>query len=149
MYKRILVPVDGSKTSDIAIQEAIKLAGEQQATLRFIHVLEEIYMLYTEGFLDVASLQAAVREQGNNMLSKAAALAKQASITYEYALLDAHGERTARVIVEDARQWSADVIVMGTHGRRGFDHMIFGSVAEGVVRLSAVPVLLIRGGAER
>ena len=48
------------------------------------------------------------------------------------------------VIVEEARSWGADLIVMGTHGRRGFEHLVLGSISEGVVRRATVPVLLLR-----
>lgn len=146
MYKRILVPIDGSETSDFAVQEAIKLAVDQRADMRFIHVMEETYLPYTEGYIDIAVLRDAVRQQGHRILGKSTLLATQAGVKCEQALLETHGERTPRIIVEDARQWSAHVIVMGTHGRRGFDHMIFGSLAEGVVRFSPLPVLLVRGG---
>ncbi|MFZ5593464.1 MAG: universal stress protein [Pseudomonadota bacterium] len=145
MYKRILIPVDGSSTSDRAVAEAINLAKDQQAELRFVHVVEEARVYwYGEGYIDIASLQASMREAGKTVLRKAEALAQQAGVAYQTALLDADSERAARVIVEEAERWPADVIVMGTHGRRGFDHMLFGSVAEGVVRIAPVPVLLIR-----
>ncbi len=147
MYHRILIPVDGSGTSDLAVQEAIKIAQDQQQTqLRFVHVVEEARVFwYGEGYFDITSLQAALREAGKNILGKAETLAQQAGITSQTKLLEADGARTARVIVEEAESWPADVIVMGTHGRRGFDHLIFGSVAEGVVRIVPIPILLIRG----
>ena len=149
MYKRILAPIDGSETSDFAAQEAIRLAVDQHADLRFIHVMEEAYLPYTEGYIDIAVLRDAVRQQGHRILSKSTAFAAQAGLRCEQALLEAHGERTSRIIIDDAEQWNADVIVMGTHGRRGLDHMIFGSLAEGVVRFSPLPILLVRGGKEK
>lgn len=147
MYNHILVPVDGSSTSDLAVQEAIKMAKDQQQTqLRFVHVVEEARVFwYSEGYFDITSLQASLREAGKNILGKAETLAQQAGVTSQTKLLEADGERTARVIVEEAESWPSDVIVMGTHGRRGFDHLIFGSVAEGVVRIAPMPILLIRG----
>lgn len=59
-------------------------------------------------------------------------------------MLEANGERIARVIDNEALAWGADLIVIGTHGRTGFNHLLFGSVAEGVVRGASVPVLLVR-----
>lgn len=144
MYKRILVPVEGSQTSYCALQEAIHLAEDQHADLRIVHVVEEIYLPYTEGSVDIAGLRTIMYQQGQQIISACATLVRQAGLECESALLDAHGERAARVIVDDAEQWCADIIVMGTHGRHGFDHMIFGSVAEGVVRVSSLPVLLIK-----
>ena len=78
MYKRILVPIDGSETSDFAAQEAIKLAVDQHADLRIIHVMEEAYLPYTEGYIDIAVLRDAVRQQGHRLLNKSTALATQA-----------------------------------------------------------------------
>ncbi len=72
-------------------------------------------------------------------------MVRQAGVGVQKRLLQADGERIANVIVEEARRWPADLIVIGTHGRSGFSRILFGSVAEGVVHTADVPVLLIRG----
>lgn len=145
IYQRILVPIDGSATSERALQEAIKLA-EGKAQLRVAYVLEEIFPLDTEGyaFIDYAALQEAVRHTGERTLAQAAEKARQSGITAETALLDAKGERIAGVIKDDALHWRADLIVIGTHGRSGLSRLLLGSVAEGVARDAPVPVLLVR-----
>lgn len=144
MYKRILVPIDGSSTSDRALQEAIKLIDEQPAQLRLVHVVEDLQFLDTEGYVDYAELRELTRKIGKRALDKACEVARQADITVDTSLLEANGERIARVIDAEAISWSADLIVIGTHGRSGFNHLLFGSVAEGVVRGASVPVLLVR-----
>lgn len=144
MYKRILVPIDGSSTSERALQEAIKLIDAQPAQLRLVHVVDDLQFLDTEGYVDYAELREMTRKIGARSLAKAEEIAKQADITVETSLLEAHGERIARVIDAEADSWSADLIVIGTHGRSGFNHLLFGSVAEGVVRGASVPVLLVR-----
>lgn len=144
MYKRILVPIDGSSTSDRALQEAIKLIGEQPALLRLVHVVDDLQFLDTEGYVDYAELRELTRKIGERALAKACEIARQADITVDTSLLEANGERIARVIDAEAISWSADLIVIGTHGRSGFNHLLFGSVAEGVVRGASVPVLLVR-----
>jgi nucleotide-binding universal stress UspA family protein len=145
MYQRILVPIDGSETSERALQEAIKVA-DREARLRLVYVLEEIYLLDAEGYayVDIATLQEAMRHSGERTLALAAEKARQAGAAAETALLDARGERIANVIVSDARHWQADLIVIGTHGRSGLNRLLLGSVAEGVVRVASVPVLLVR-----
>ena len=145
IYQRILVPIDGSTTSERALQEAIRLA-EGKAQLRVAYVLEEIFPLDTEGyaFIDYAALQEAVRHTGERTLAQAAEKARQSGMTAETALLDAKGERIAGVIKDDALHWQADLIVIGTHGRSGLSRLLLGSVAEGVARDAPVPVLLIR-----
>lgn len=144
MYKRILVPIDGSSTSDRALQEAIKLIDTQPALLRLVHVVDDLQFLDTEGYVDYAELRELTRKIGERALAKACEVARQADITVDTSLLEANGERIARVIDAEAISWSADLIVIGTHGRSGFNHLLFGSVAEGVVRGASVPVLLVR-----
>ena len=146
MYKHILVAVDGSDTSNLALQEAIKLAKEQQAQLRIVHVVEDIPLnIDTEYALD--EYQEAMRKTGEAILSKAEALARESGLIPETKLLQIEmlGHRITNLVVEEAQSWPADLIVLGTHGRRGFNHLLMGSVAEGIVRISPQPVLLIRG----
>lgn len=145
MYRHILVPVDGSPTSDRALQEAFKLAKQQKAQLALVHVMEEVWYVDHESYLDYAELQKSVRISSEKILAQAEEAALQAGMTPTVKLLEARGDRIASVIVSEAKRWPADLIIIGTHGRSGFSHMLFGSVAEGVVRTAHVPVLLIRG----
>lgn len=145
MYQRILVPIDGSATSGRALQEAIKLAAGK-AQLRLVYVLEETYPLDAEGYayIDYVVLQEAMRHTGKRALAKAAEKVLQSGMTAETTLLEVAGARVASVINGEAKSWSADLIVIGTHGRSGFSRLLLGSVAEGVVREASVPVLLVR-----
>jgi len=144
-YRRILVPIDGSATSERALQEAIRLA-DGQSRLRLVYVLEEVFPLDTEGyaFIDYTTLQEAVRLTGERALAQAAERVRQSGMTVETALLEAKGERIASVIEGESRQWQAELIVIGTHGRSGLSRLLLGSVAEGVARGASVPVLLVR-----
>ncbi len=144
MYKRILVPIDGSATSDRALQEAINLIDAQPSQLRLVHVIDDLRFLDAEGYMDYVELRELTRKIGERALEKAREVAMQADITVEISLLEANGERIASVIDEEAARWAADLIVIGTHGRTGFNHLLFGSVAEGVVRGTSLPVLLVR-----
>lgn len=145
MYKRILIPIDGSTTSNQALREGIKLANEQQSQLRIIHVVDEA-VLYSdvEGFIDITALRDALEESSKSMLNKAAGTAKKSGIEAETAQLKTAGERIATTITDEAKRWSADLIVLGTHGRSGFDRLLMGSIAEGVARIAPAPVLLVR-----
>jgi len=145
MYQRILVPIDGSATSERALQEAINLAAGK-AQLRLVYVIEQVYPLDAEGYayIDYEALQEAVRSTGERTLAQAAEKARPSGITAETALLDKPGERVASVIDNEAVSWKADLIVIGTHGRSGLSRLLLGSVAEGVVRGASVPVLLVR-----
>ncbi len=144
MYQRILVPIDGSETSAKALQEALKLVDVLPAHLLLVHVIEDLQFLDAEGYVNYAQLHDVTRKIGERALDKAKEVAQQADITVETSLLDAGGERIASIINNEAARWSADLLVIGTHGRSGFSHLLFGSVAEGVVRGATVPVLLVR-----
>lgn len=145
IYQRILVPIDGSTTSERALQESIRLTDDK-TRLRLVYVLEEVFPLDAEGyaFIDYAALHEAVRLTGERTLAQAADKVRQAGKAAETALLEANGERIATVIKDESRQWQADLIVIGTHGRSGLSRLLLGSVAEGVVRGASVPVLLVR-----
>jgi nucleotide-binding universal stress UspA family protein len=148
MYKHILAAVDGSNTSNFALQESIKLAKEQHAALRLIHVVDDTppYMTMDTVYA-LADFQKALREAGQKVLATCAATARQAGVEVDtkFLALQAQPKRICDAIVEEAKRWPADIIVVGTHGRHGFNHLLLGSVAEGVIRLAASPVLVIRG----
>ena len=145
MYQHILVPVDGSQTSDLALREAIKLSGSVKAELRIVQIVEEVMPLLDVELLNVDALREAVRESGRLILAKAETVAREAGVPATTRLIEARpGARIANVIADEARAWPADLIVIGTHGRRGVDHLLLGSVAEGVIRIAPAPVLLIR-----
>ena len=145
MYQRIMVPVDGSETSRKALQEAIKLAQTFKARLKLVHVVENARIFDAEGMMDYATLRDIATKGGEQILARAKEMAEQAGIAAETALLESGGDRNENVIVSDAKQWLADLIVIGTHGRSGISRLLFGSVAEGVVRGATMAVLLIRG----
>ena len=145
MYQRILVPLDGSATSERGLREAIKLASGQQATLFFLHVVDDFRML-----VEMTSVRSydemlkGLRHYGLEILAKARRAAEEAGVHRESLLREVTNERVAQVIVEQAKQHGCDLIVMGTHGRRGFNRIAMGSEAEQVARTSTVPVLLVR-----
>tara|TARA_R110000824_G_scaffold399102_1_gene604037 strand:- start:86061 stop:86531 length:471 start_codon:yes stop_codon:yes gene_type:complete len=147
MYKRILVPVDGSQTSTLGLSEAIKLSKDQKAKLRLIHVVDELII---SGGLDGAAyypgnLIEDLREEGKNILKAAETLVQKSSLNFDSVMLeDFGGQQTAGLIVGDAKKWKADLIVLGTHGRRGMKRLVMGSDAEEIVRTSPVPILLVR-----
>lgn len=144
MYQRILVPVDGSSTSGHALQEACKLARQLGAQLELVYVIDDIRLMNADSYINYAEMTEALKSSGNRVLAQAHAEARQSGIEAEVKLLEAGGDRIASVIVEEARSWPADLIVIGTHGRSGFSRVVFGSVAEGVVRAAHIPVLLLR-----
>lgn len=145
MYHKILVPIDGSDTSSRGLAEAVKLAKDQHATIRLIHVVNELMVVASyEGTIYSGELIQALRESGQKVLDKAQQQLEAAGIQVETELLEAHGGQAGNAIVKDAEQCHADIIVLGTHGRRGLNRVVMGSDAEQVVRQASIPVLLIR-----
>ncbi|MDF0606315.1 universal stress protein [Neisseriaceae bacterium TC5R-5] len=145
MYKRIFVPVDDSETSNLALQEACKLAKELGAALRVAHVVDLAQFGWggTE-FLDATELQQSIKQAGEQVLSQINASIKAQGLTADCQILESWGDKIAVVLLDDANGWNADLIVMGTHGWGGLMHLLLGSVAEGLLKISEVPVLLIR-----
>lgn len=145
MYQKILVPIDGSDTSTRGLAEAVKLARDQGATLRLIHVVNELMVVASyEGTIYSGELVQALRDSGQKILDKARQHVATAGVQVEIELLEAHGGQAGNAIVKDAEQCRADIIVLGTHGRRGLSRLVMGSDAEQVVRQARVPVLLVR-----
>jgi len=147
MYQRILAAVDGSSTSDRALQEAIRLAKDQQAALHIVNVIDLVPLIWDVEFMDSEAIQRALRQVGRTVIDRARETAKSAGVEAEALLAEigTPGQRVAGRIVEAATAWPADLLVIGTHGRRGLDHLLLGSIAEGVMRLAPMPVLLVRG----
>jgi nucleotide-binding universal stress UspA family protein len=148
MYRHILVATDGSTASDKAVSEAIRLTQDQHAQLRAVHVVEDIpamYFAYSDG-VDLAALQASVRQAGQEALERAAAAAQHVGVAMETVLLPQDRAGVGDVILAAAKEWPADLIIMGTHGRHGLAHLLVGSVAEAVVRGATLPVLLLHAG---
>lgn len=126
MYKRVLVPVDGSEIADRALDEAINLSKGHPVELKIVFIGSD-------------------DESSHAVIETAMTRAVNAGLQPESGLLGKfETEEIADVILQGAKEWGADLIVMATHGRRGVAHLILGSVTEGVIRASPVPVLVVR-----
>lgn len=146
MFRRVVVAVDGSHTSELALQEAIKLCRELNSQLRVVHVVDPITLSWPEGG-DLRAVTEALQRAGQHVLDKAEGVLRQAGMVAELKLLEIEtiGHRIAEVIATEAAAWPADLIVIGSHGRRGVSRLLIGSVAEGLTRVSRTPLLIIRG----
>lgn len=149
MYERILVPVDGSPTSNKGLEEAIKLAKLTGARLRLVHAVDELsFAMNADAFGAYAGeLIELVRKGGETTLQAAKTQVEAAGIAVDTVLRDSFGGRVFELVVDEAKQWPADLIVLGTHGRRGVGRALMGSDAEQIARLATVPVLLVRSAA--
>ncbi len=145
MYGKILVPVDGSETATTGLIEAIKIAKNQGGKLRILHVVNELILDYAFGSgMYANTVIESMRSDGQKILNDAEAMARQQGLEPEGVLIESNGGRAAQFIIEQAKEWPAELIVMGTHGRRGIRRLALGSDAEIVVRGATMPVLLVR-----
>jgi len=147
MYQHILVPVDGSSTSGEGLAEAIRLARLTGGRLRLVHILDELsfalgmdaYAGHSGDWLEV------LRTNAVTLLENARAQAQAEGVEADTVLRD--GFKAGAVhdqVVTEAIASKADLIVLGTHGRRGLSRWAMGSNAEHILRMAPVPVLLIR-----
>ena len=144
MYGKILVPVDGSETSIAGLEEAIQIAKLVGGKIRILHVVNELIIDYAFGSgLYANTVIESMRSDGQKILNQAEALARQKGLEPEGVMIESIGGPAAQFIAEQAKEWPADLVVMGTHGRRGLRRLALGSDAETVLRSVAAPVLLV------
>ncbi|WP_421955310.1 universal stress protein [Polaromonas sp.] len=145
MYQKILVPLDGSPAAERGLHEAIQLATGQKTSLYLLHVVNDFAMLVEmSAVVNYQEMLERSRQYGEDLLGKAKGAAAKAGVPAETLLREATNKRIAEVINDEAVKAGCGLIVMGTHGRRGFSRLAMGSDAELVVRSSPVPVLLVR-----
>jgi nucleotide-binding universal stress UspA family protein len=150
MFKRILVAVDGSPTSNRGFKVAVPLAKSLGAKLVVLHVIDERAVgigLSASGYVAPAYVEdviAALRDAGRKVLAKAQREAKSQGQEIDAHLVESLGDGVAQTILRQARKIKPDLIVLGTHGRRGLARVVVGSDAETVLREATVPVLLVR-----
>ncbi len=143
LFKKILVPVDGSNTSNKALDYALKIAQTDKAEVRLIYCIDELSLLSSHEYSgEMAQL---ARDSGHKILQDGMALANTAKVKADTRLIDRVGQRLGESVADAAGDWGADLIVLGTHGRRGIGRVLLGSGAEQVMRMAPVPVLMVRG----
>lgn len=150
MFSRILVAVDGTATSNRGLAAAVGLAKEQGATLYILNVYDELVIapMLGEGAMGsaeaIGSIVEGLRRAGRKIAADAQKTASKSVPNVQADAIDSRGQSVAAAILRHAKRVRADVIVLGTHGRRGFTRLVMGSDAEAVVREATVPVLLVR-----
>lgn len=146
MYQSILVPMDGSKLADRALGVAIPLAERHGARLVLVQVYEPLSLMTipSEGAVRDAELERSWRREQERALERSVKRVRRLThVPVEGHFRD--GEVVA-TLAREARELAVDLVVMCTHGRGGFQRLFLGSVADGLMRRIAVPLLLVRGG---
>lgn len=149
MYARILVPIDGSATSELGLGQALDLAGSLKSHVVLLCVVDDFSLrVDMTSALNFDGVHARLVAYGREILAKAQERATAAGLSSDAVLREVTSRRAADVIVEEASRQQCGLIVMGTHGRRGLNRLAMGSDAALVLRESTVPVLLVRGHGE-
>ena len=128
MYQRILVPIEGSPTSTRGLDEAIRLAQLTGATLRLLHVLDDLVLAtsFETGATYMNDVLPMIRKAGESILMIGKARVAAAGVTVDTLLLECFAKRTSEIVIAQAQAWKADLIVLGTHGRRGIGRLLMG-----------------------
>ncbi len=141
MFKSLLIPVDGSPCSDKALAEGGKLAKTLTAKVVVLYVMQNPGVLYGMG--DAVAYQGELydelRKQAEHMLETAKKVVRQTGVEVHTLLFK--GKYPADVILQEEN--NHDLIVMGTHGRKGMSRWFMGSVTEGVLRRAQKPCLIV------
>ena len=144
MYSKILVPIDGSPASNLGLDEAIKLARDQKAEIRLLHIVNDWVMIAPDSSgTNPGEIAEMLRQSGDELLNAADARARAAGVAVTTEL-DEVGIPVGAAVLRHAQDWGANLIVCGTHGRRGVRRLVLGSDAEYIVRHTLIPVLLRR-----
>ncbi len=149
-FRHILVPVDGSPTSDKALDEAIRLALFSGAKITLLHVIDALsHMTDFETGIDyVQQHLPRMRAAGESLLATAGEKVLAHGLPLECVLIAEGPGRICEHVAEHALISHADLIVLGSHGRRGLGRVLLGSDAEQIIRYAPVPVLVVRGKEE-
>jgi nucleotide-binding universal stress UspA family protein len=149
VYRRVLVAIDASTVSRRALDQAIGLARAHRAKLRILHVIDEL-TIGTRHPSSLAEFRQMALAAGTRTLEQARARAAAAGVRAEVELYEIRDigslvRHVPEVIVRKAARWKADLLVVGSHGRRGISRLLLGSVAQAVMLAASVPVLLVKG----
>ena len=144
--KKILAPIDFSEVSNRSLDYAVDLAAQVKAAVSVIHVYEIPVYAFADGAI-ITPPEVAAELAGRAQKSLDAAVAERSDRGVEISGTLTNGSPREEIL-RLAKEGNADLIVMGTHGRRGLPRAIMGSVAERVLRTSEIPVLTVRGPRE-
>jgi nucleotide-binding universal stress UspA family protein len=138
MYHDVLIPTDGSDAADAAVAHAIDHAVRYDATLHVLHVVDSVAVPPTP---NGGRVLEALEQQGRAAIKRVAQRAGDAGVDTVESAVASGPPHTS--ILDYVDEHGVDLVVMGTHGRRGLDRVLIGSVTERVVRLADVPVLTV------
>ena len=149
MYKRIMVAVDESFMTSQVMETAIELAKATGAQVAICHAIDETILAQREVAMmlpnSVGKTEARMRLGAEGFLDKLLQTVRSAGVEAEIKLVESEQKHVSDMLIDAAGEWQADLLVVGTHGRRGIERFFVGSVAERLVRKGQTSLLLVRG----
>lgn len=148
MYTRIMVAIDDSFATSKVLDAAIEMARKFGARLAICHALDETIFAQREAAImlssSVGQVESRLRDSALVFVDAAVKVARAAGIEVEIRLVESEQEHVAEMLANAAAEWQAELLLVGTHGRRGVDRFFVGSVAEQLVRKARTSLLLVR-----
>ncbi len=148
MYKRIMVAIDDSFVTSKVLDSAIESARQHGAKLAICHALDQTIFAQREAAImlskSVGQVTLNLKESAQEFVGKAAAIAREAGIDVETLIVESELGHVADMLANAAADWQADLLIVGTHSRRGIERFFVGSVAEQLVRKARTSLLLVR-----
>lgn len=148
MFKKIMVSLDNSKVSQLALKTAIDFAKNQKAKLCMIHVIDYSSLVINGEGVDFEALRQQTKQEAESILSRSVKKAKKKRIKVEAKLVEpksfAINTDIAGLLVKTAKNWRANLLVIGTHGYSGMSRFVLGSVTDEIIKLSSIPLLVIQ-----
>ena len=149
MYKRIMVAVDESFMTSQVMEAAIELAKATGAQVAICHAIDETILAQREVAMmlpnSVGKTEARMRLGAQGFLDRLLETARAAGVEADIKLVESEEKHVSDMLIDAAGEWQADLLVVGTHGRRGIERFFVGSVAERLVRKGQTSLLLVRG----
>ncbi|WFO74657.1 universal stress protein [Desulfurococcaceae archaeon MEX13E-LK6-19] len=139
-FSRILVAFDGSVYAKKALNIACALSLALGCRVRVVHVVDTTHVGIMVSGIGIV-LEKSLLEKGRSLIIEAKELAKKHGVDVEVSLRRGH---PADEIIREAKEWKADLIIMGSRGLGGFEKLLLGSVSDSVARLAPCPVLIVR-----
>jgi nucleotide-binding universal stress UspA family protein len=144
MFQKIYVPVDNSDLSDRVLAEALDLAIATKAQLQIVHVVNLEQITFGIEMVGVAELKDALLNIGKSLMEQVnQKVAKSGATNVSVKMIENYGNDISSLIIKDAKEFGADLFVLGTHHLGSFSHFITGGLVEDLTHDTEIPILLI------
>ena len=144
MFKHILLPVDGSATSRLAIDKALALAKAFDSAVTLVYVIDPYAFtgVGTDFSYGQAEYLSAAKDEAQEAIGAARQVFESQGVLVKGSVVEAHS--TYQAILDTAQAAHADLVVMGSHGRHGLEKLVLGSITEQVLSHAHLSVLVVR-----